>query len=105
MDTTHTPEPWRVDHNGFTLVGNDVVLGSLGGCPGTSSQEDDANAARIVACVNAMAGIKDPEGASAALHALLLAVGHDPTLSQRKYAGHPIVQAASRALRAMGGAL
>lgn len=56
---THTPEPWGIKQHGN---GNELF-------GGTSPQSQwylfeeatEANAARIVACVNACAGMKSPE--------------------------------------------
>lgn len=60
--TQHTPEPWYFDKYQNIIAGSDTLL--LGGIctPMTSDsrmEEGKANARRIVACVNAMAGIAD----------------------------------------------
>ena len=68
---THTPEPWGLvgEPNGYT-VWNVVDDGVNPGCVGrilarvcgaaVTVEEEEANGARIVACVNACAGIDDP---------------------------------------------
>ena len=67
----HTPEPWGLvgEPNGYT-VWNVVDDGVNPGCVGrilarvcgaaVNVEEEEANGARIVACVNACAGIDDP---------------------------------------------
>ena len=63
----HTPGPWRVSDEPGTISapGKPSVceMGSVARSTGrfTWNAEDRANQARIVACVNAMEGIKDPE--------------------------------------------
>lgn len=65
----HSPEPWRVER---TCDGNLAIFArrsthenpfavALLGETQRSSEEMLANAARIVACVNAMSGVPDPE--------------------------------------------
>jgi len=49
-------EPWKHDKNRIWAGGEAVCL-----LYGDKSSESKANAARIVACVNAMAGMDDPE--------------------------------------------
>ena len=58
--TEHTPEPWRVDdQRTFTqIVTNNMDICGVW-ATGTKDQ-NKANAARIVACVNSLAGIEDP---------------------------------------------
>jgi hypothetical protein len=65
----HTPEPWGVgyyDGSGtpeFIVADNEPVAVTAWGCDcckDTPSEQDAANALRIVACVNAMQGIADP---------------------------------------------
>ena len=56
----HTPEPWEVV-DGYFIEANEETI-----CQFFNKYEDDfpnndANATRIVACVNAMAGITDPQ--------------------------------------------
>lgn len=70
----HTPAPWMVDptfksevqtHEDKTIsscwhehaVGKTITLNDVLACP---IEESAANAARIVACVNALEGIDDP---------------------------------------------
>ena len=79
METTkHTPEPWGLvgEPNGYT-VWNVVDDGVNPGCVGrilarvcgaaVNVEEEEANGARIVACVNACAGMADPAAEIAAL--------------------------------------
>lgn len=71
MDTNHTPLPWQyngyddhcdvgrkyheiVDETGFEVINQNGILDGQG-------EEGAANAQRIVACVNAMEGIENPE--------------------------------------------
>ena len=59
-EQNHTPEPWSIDRFGGINAGEELLL--LGGIrtPMTAGQRMDegkANARRIVACVNACAGI------------------------------------------------
>ena len=61
----HAPEPWRIsehpDGTGERLVvdaNGEIVLTES---EWVSPEEDAANHARIVECVNAMAGIQDPK--------------------------------------------
>ena len=63
MKTDHTPEPWRIGTpppNGEQTIGNEkglmVAVATTG--HGVSAE---ANARRIVACVNACAGIPDEQ--------------------------------------------
>lgn len=67
----HTPEPWRVAKDTRTIVTNRIQIAHawmFGGGQGV------ANAARIVACVNACAGMDDPQAVidQAARAALML---------------------------------
>ena len=65
MPTGHTKEPWRPAEGGlcgpdgspgrYARTSTDVVIHS-----GGTLEEGRANIKRIVACVNAMTGIKDP---------------------------------------------
>jgi hypothetical protein len=64
---THTPEPWEVrDGMVIKAVGDDgaYVAAAVRAPAGHSKEQADANARRIVACVNACAGIptEDLEG-------------------------------------------
>ena len=58
MDTNHTPEPWRYS-NGFIFSGKEIVGGSC----------NETNDKRIIACVNACAGI-NPDAVPEMLEAL-----------------------------------
>lgn len=57
----HTPEPWVIDprDNDIRSSKGDWLIASLG--YGLPKNATEANAARIVACVNACAGLIDPE--------------------------------------------
>lgn len=88
--TKHTPGPWR---EGFRITeeGNrySVVAGQpgnrrrIGEAHGNTDEEAQANAARIVACVNACEGIADPGGMAEAMavaieiHARTRGLSHD----------------------------
>jgi hypothetical protein len=60
--SSHTPEPWHVDRfnihakRGECCVWINMAIGFNGEKPGEST----ANAHRIVACVNALAGVENP---------------------------------------------
>lgn len=62
-ETRHTPEPWEIEVWGHELFG---VYPNPAGPEGVIARvteggaENKANAHRIVACVNACAGIADP---------------------------------------------
>lgn len=56
--TNHTPEPWKAKENFITGADRTVITKIIGN--GTLVSEDKANAERIAQCVNAMAGIEDP---------------------------------------------
>jgi hypothetical protein len=73
MNTTetkveHTPEPWRaVHHNRAASILSDShgpIAGTEGDSVPVAEQHENAN--RIIACVNACAGIADPQSAIAA---------------------------------------
>lgn len=62
MSDKHTPEPWHIEENGYdewTLEirdANRTMIAAIGFL-GTYSEPNTENARRIVACVNACAGI------------------------------------------------
>jgi hypothetical protein len=59
----HTPEPWArwgSDQVASTVTGKIVAEVPAYTLSGKVKNEDQANAERIVACVNACAGIEDP---------------------------------------------
>lgn len=61
---THTPEPWEIRGNRLFVPDTyksiaTVEVQKIG--YGVEDVEGKANASRIVACVNAMAGITDPQ--------------------------------------------
>jgi hypothetical protein len=64
----HTPEPWEV--NKMHVSADISHIGSCYGT-GTSKEEDRANAARIVACVNACKGLTNEELQSNAVYAVI----------------------------------
>lgn len=64
MSTTHTPGPWRIRRD----LPIPVIATELGLHVNLIS--DMANAARIVACVNAMDGIPDPSNLRATWDAI-----------------------------------
>ena len=85
----HTPGPWTTFHdtldnrtNGICIYGNpstpnETHMGVLVGCTDTLDPENEdhaeemlANAERIVACVNALEGVKNPEAIKSLLDAL-----------------------------------
>ena len=58
MKTDHTPEPWRVGRRGNDVVGSNGLgdtVAMMIDCD--SDEQTHANARRIVACVNACAGL------------------------------------------------
>ena len=66
----HTPEPWEIygrygDHGRIVGEGDRHIAGTMGYSSNIRSgevrAENQANARRIVECVNACAGIEDPE--------------------------------------------
>lgn len=57
--TAHTPEPWQVDDLDVVSAAGKWI-GSMTQQLGESADIGEANAARIIACVNACKGI-DPE--------------------------------------------
>lgn len=63
IESKHTPEPWRENSQGDTEYIYSERHGAIATIPhdGLNRDEHKANAARIVACVNAMKGISDPE--------------------------------------------
>jgi hypothetical protein len=56
--TNHTAEPWKAKENFIVSVDGTFITKVIGN--GTLIAEDKANAERISQCVNAMAGIEDP---------------------------------------------
>lgn len=58
MEQKHTPEPWCNPYGTVVILGNNEGGFDISGCPSAK-----ANAARIVACVNACAGLDDPQAA------------------------------------------
>lgn len=57
----HTPEPWEVINSRNITASDYKFVATTGRALNHETPTDKANAARIVACVNAMAGIEDPE--------------------------------------------
>lgn len=68
---THTPEPWNSVFNPaldvFVRDKNGLILAKMRAIDGIDHQ---ANAARIVECVNAMEGIEDPSNLRATWDAI-----------------------------------
>ena len=62
-ESKHTPEPWRENSQGDAEYIYSERHGAIATIPhdGLHRDEHKANAARIVACVNAMKGISDPD--------------------------------------------
>ena len=66
--SNHTPEPWRYHRNHRTILGDSEERNEVATVTSFFNYEtreyltelQDDNAARIVECVNAMAGIEDP---------------------------------------------
>ncbi len=61
---THTPAPWYVFTDGPRPYGEAEISATVGDMPVTVGFSDTANAARIVACVNACEGLTNEELAS-----------------------------------------
>lgn len=74
---THTPEPWHhsadIPQHGCRLIhaADGYLVADAGRITKRTGDEMDSNAARIVACVNACAGMMDPAKEIAALRAAL----------------------------------
>lgn len=72
----HTPGPWIV---GRRDILDDLQIRTpdgqlIGACE--SETDPEANAARIVACVNALEGVKDPAALMAAVMYVIETIGH-----------------------------
>lgn len=94
----HTPEPWTTTINGRDCAQVvDVDGRRIAMCIG-QSERNEANAARIVACVNACAGMEDPAEAIRETKATLWALIHSEQLNS--HAARTLVD---KALRALGG--
>ena len=76
----HTPEPWWIDDDGFVAAGGGDSYTTVADTHNTYDLNKDANAARIVACVNACEGI-NPDAVSDLLAALVAvnALLNDPS--------------------------
>ena len=65
MTTNHTPEPWVLDEDWHSVKAQGSTLADCiepyGVLEDIAEEIAKANAQRIVDCVNAMAGIDDPE--------------------------------------------
>jgi hypothetical protein len=64
----HSPEPWELARSTKASRGESTVFAGLRSVAGAGPLSNDlkatkANAERIVACVNACAGVEDPESA------------------------------------------
>ena len=86
MKAQHTPEPWFITGlSASTITDKNAVVTAL--IPELKAQADicdqvtrNANAARIVACVNACAGLSDPAADLAALREALQQIVAMPDL-------------------------
>ena len=59
---SHTKEPWRIDPRAaMRIVASEDTNVALSACSGLAKDEWEDNARRIVACVNACAGIDTDE--------------------------------------------
>lgn len=83
----HTPEPWRASD--YTLAGSNAEAGAcvmaagdtvcdLPFNAGWTEAQARANAARIVQCVNACAGVADPAKAIEAARVLIYGGAQEP---------------------------
>lgn len=71
--TAHTPGPWVINPDNPTFISsadNTADICEIEGWPLEYAAEEDANRARIVACVNACEGIADPSVVPEAIEAL-----------------------------------
>lgn len=119
-NTKHTAEPWVVydggrflsiipedDMEDITIARTPEHIGKerkLADRFKDATEEDRANAARIVACVNAMAGVEDPAAFMEAARRELRGAVRDlnpATLDSRDLA--PMRNALAGLLRALGG--
>jgi len=66
--TKHTPGPWDVSNDGVIHNGETRIAQILR--PNGYESDDEANADRIVACVNALEGFADPTAAPDLLEAV-----------------------------------
>lgn len=102
--TKHTPEPWCV-HNTVTIHGpngNDYGILAEANIYRTESdgaETGQANAARIVACVNACAGMEDPAEALRLARAALKRAAY----SLKVHGAKDVDVQCAEALRALGG--
>jgi hypothetical protein len=72
----HTPTPWAIDGEAFvSIVHEGDAIADLSDSP-FDCEQDHANAARIVACVNACEGIDDPAATLAEVREKLGAIAH-----------------------------
>lgn len=84
----HTREPWRSKRHSNSIVGiHNIYNGASTGadivqvCQPRGRVEQEANAARIVACVNALAGIAKPEEWVAAARELMLGLEQNGSIA------------------------
>ncbi len=70
--TKHTPEPWEAFDAEITTPDKRVFVAVTDESIHMTQNEQRANAARIVACVNACAGMEDPAGEIERLQAISL---------------------------------
>lgn len=89
----HTAEPWKArtltgEQPGMRVyAGRNEIATCHYGSPEVDHAEAQSNAARIVACVNALAGVKDPAGLVRRLRAELSATADHLRKALEKVAG------------------
>ncbi len=72
MSVHHTPGPWHTTHGYLYGPGTNRPMGSM-----ACGIKGEANAARIVACVNACEGIEDPSVISELVSVLQSILGNE----------------------------
>ena len=83
----HTPEPWKVGAILDDVDSSDgKLIAAVYPCEDSLSEIRQANASRIVACVNACAGMEDPAKELFKLHTERQAMQHTIDLLQKKNA-------------------
>lgn len=97
-NANHTPEPWTIDRWGHVSApscgaGSKVLCPAFASPSGNHPQADEAeaNTARIVACVNALAGVPHPqEAVKAAREAMVAALGLLDTQRRQAELARPV---------------
>lgn len=101
----HTPEPWVQWESQPDVFGGDVtkndectITGGMRIADFACDEEDDqpgvANAARACACVNALAGVAEPEAAMAKVRALLAEETDYHSVNETMADGHDMPESA-----------